>query len=395
MKNILLFDTETLHGDLQPLTLTRPVADLRFGILTLREKWEHLLPGRYSFLTGPLLSIKYPAHTEDCNLFIAGNICPDAGLAAAIDRLQAQEAIECDGELIAGCGTLDDFRQGRFKTVHALSEKPLAIRSLCDIFRLNGEALERDFRLLTAGRPSAPLPDSNRVVGDPCFPDGTPRIFIEAGAAVECAVLNVTQGPIYIGKEARIMENAVVQGPFAACEKAAVNVGSKIYGATTLGPGCKVGGEVKNVVMQAHSNKSHDGYLGNAVIGEWCNLGAGTNASNLKNDYSEIKLWHYPTRRFRRTGLQFCGPIMGDHTKTGINTMLNTATVLGVGVNLHGTGFPRNFVPSFNEGGAAGYTRVPLRKFFDIAERVMQRRGCTLSDADRTLFEALYNDPEL
>lgn len=190
------------------------------------------------------------------------------------------------------------------------------------------------------------------------------------------------------------MENSSIRAPFAACEHVVVNMGTKIYGATTLGPYCKVGGELNNVIMQAYSNKGHDGFLGNAVIGEWCNLGAGTNASNLKNDYSEIKLWNYPSRRFLRTGLQFCGLIMGDHSKAGINCMFNTATVLGVGVNVHGSGFPRNFVASFSEGGTAGFSDVPLSKFFSIAERMMARRGKVLTEVDRAIFEAIHDETE-
>lgn len=204
----------------------------------------------------------------------------------------------------------------------------------------------------------------------------------------------MTQGPIYIGKDAEIMENSSIRAPFAACEHVVVNMGTKIYGATTLGPYCKVGGELNNVIMQAYSNKGHDGFLGNAVIGEWCNLGAGTNASNLKNDYSEIKLWNYPSRRFLRTGLQFCGLIMGDHSKAGINCMFNTATVLGVGVNVHGSGFPRNFVASFSEGGTAGFSDVPLSRFFSIAERMMARRGKVLTEVDRAIFEAIHDETE-
>ena len=228
-------------------------------------------------------------------------------------------------------------------------------------------------------------------VGDAVAADGTPRIFVEEGAVVEAAVLNVVNGPIYIGRDAEVMEGSCIRAPFALCDHAVVNMGARIYGATTIGPYCKVGGELNNVVMIGYSNKAHDGFLGNAVIGEWCNLGGGTTASNLKNDYTEIKLWNYPAHRFLRTGLQFCGLIMGDHSKTGINCMFNTATVVGVGVNIHGAGFPRNFVASFSEGSSAGFTDVSLAKFFDIAERMMARRKVELTDTDREIFKSIYN----
>ena len=265
-----------------------------------------------------------------------------------------------------------------------------AIRSLYDIFMKNGTQLRADFRLLTAGRHSQPLSDSCVVIGPRCFDDGMPAVFLEEGASVEAVSLNTSGGPIYIGRNATVMEGSCIRAPFAACEKAQVNMGSKIYGATTLGPYCKVGGELNNVVMFGFSNKAHDGFLGNAVIGEWCNIGAGTNASNLKNDYTEIKLWNYRAHRFLRTGLQFCGLIMGDHSKAGINCMFNTATVIGVGVNIHGAGFPRNFVASFSEGGATGYADVSVAKFFDIAKRMMARRNIELNDVDKEIFENIY-----
>ncbi len=393
-RNIILFDTEQQHLDLLPLAFTRPVADIRVGILTIREKWERRLPGTYSYITPAYMAEKYPIVSTDDNLFIAGHIIPNEDLISQIDQLATGEALTAGEELIAFQGCESDFREKRYAHTTPCTTIPQSIHHPYDIFLLNGECLEADFRLLTAGRTSAPLSESNRIIGEPCFPDGTPKIFLEPGAHVECAILNVTQGPIYLGQDSEVMEGSCIRAPFAACEHAVVNMGSKIYGATTLGPYCKVGGELNNVVMLGYSNKAHDGFLGNAVIGEWCNLGAGATASNLKNDYTEIKLWNYPTRRFLRTRLQFCGLIMGDHSKAGINTMFNTATVVGVGVNIHGTGFPRNFVPSFSEGGAAGFVDVQLPKFYAIAEKMMARRGRTLTDADKNIFEAIYNQAE-
>lgn len=394
MKNIILFDTPQQHLELLPLAFTRPVADIRVGILTLREKWERLLPGSYSYITPEYMAGKYPAVIAPDNLFIAGHLIPDDTLVAQIDRLQPGEALVDQDTVIAFRGSETDFREGRHTATLACEQEPRYIHHLYDIFLLNGECLEADFKLITRGRTSQPLSPSNRVIGDPCFADGTPKIFIEPGAKAECAIFNVTNGPIYLGADSEVMEGSCIRAPFAACEHVFVNMGTKIYGATTLGPYCKVGGELNNVVMFGFSNKAHDGFLGNAVIGEWCNLGAGAVASNLKNDYSEIKLWNYPTRRFLRTHLQFCGLIMGDHSKAGINTMFNTATVIGVGVNIHGAGFPRNFVASFSEGGTAGFTDVQLPKFYAIAEKMMARRRRSLTEADKTIFEAIYNQAE-
>ena len=296
--------------------------------------------------------------------------------------------------LLAYRGDAATFASGAFRRRVESESQLLCFDRLYDLFLRNGLAIEEDFRLLTEGRSSQPVSDSVRIIGTPYYPDGTPRVFLEEGARAECVILNVTAGPVYIGRDAELQEGSVVRGPFAACEHSVVNINSKIYGATTLGPYCKVGGELNNALLFGYSNKAHEGFLGNAVVGEWCNLGAGTNASNLKNDYSEIKLWSYPDGRFLRTGLQFCGVIMADHSKTGINSMLNTATVLGVGVNIHGSGFPRNFVPSFSDGGNTGFTDVNLARFFESASRMMARRGHVLTEADREIFEYIYSRAE-
>lgn len=391
MKNIILFDDKVARENLLPISFTRPVADMRFGIMTIREKWEKALPGTYSYLTVDYLSKKYPTAATSENVFIAGNVCPDDELVAMIKTLKVGDAITSDKGLVAFCGSLTNFECRQWHNETRLRHTPLAINMLYDIFLNNNKALEQDFKVLTAGRKSMPLSKTNTIVGNAIAADSTPQIFIEEGAVVEAAVLNVTNGPIYIGRDAEVMEGSCIRAPFALCDHGVVNMGARIYGATTIGPYCKVGGELNNVVMIGYSNKAHDGFLGNAVIGEWCNLGGGTTASNLKNDYTEIKLWNYPAHRFLRTGLQFCGLIMGDHSKTGINCMFNTATVVGVGVNIHGAGFPRNFVASFSEGSSAGFTDVSLNKFFDIAERMMARRKVELTDIDREIFMSSYN----
>lgn len=378
--NVILYDEHAVWADLLPISFTRPVSAIRIGIDTIAEKWQAFLPGEYSWkVSEQYLEELFPATGEDCpdTLFIAGNVLPDAFLAAKAAALKPGEAlIDARGRVVAHRGKEIETR------VESYTEA-IAIEQLYDIFMLNGARIKADFERLTAGRTSQPLSATNTVIGDPSL------IFIEEGAHVEGAFLNTSKGPIYVGADAEIMEGSMLRGPIALCEHATVNMGTKIYPDTTVGPFCKVGGELNNVVFLGYSNKAHDGFLGNAVIGEWCNIGAGAVASNLKNDYTQIRLWNYPTHRFARTSLQFCGLIMGDHSKAGINTMFNTATVLGVGVNVHGAGFPRNFVESFSEGSTAGFTRVPEKKFFDIAERMMARRGKALSPAERSMLTHL------
>ena len=396
MTNIILFDDKDTWTDLLPIVYTRPISNIRIGILTIKEKWQKYFPDHdFSCLTAEYLSVKYPTNITDDNLFIAGNCCPDKNFADAVSVLGNGEALTYNGELVAYRGTMEGFKSVNLEKAAPYTASSLTmLHQLYDIFLLNGSEMRRDYHIIIAGRESQPLSETCTIVGPYRLDDGCPAIFIEEGATVEAVTLNTTGGPIYIGKDAVIMEGVCIRAPFAACRHSQVNMGAKIYGATTLGPYCKVGGELNNVVMIGYSNKAHDGFLGNAVIGEWCNIGAGTNASNLKNDYTEIKLWNYRAHRFLRTGLQFCGLIMGDHSKAGINCMFNTATVIGVGVNVHGAGFPRNFVASFSEGSVAGYTDVSVVKFFDIAKRMMARRGIELSETDKEIFESIYRIAE-
>lgn len=404
MKNILLFDTIGNHTDLLPITFTRPTCDLRIGITTIAEKWQRRLPGDYSVLSVDYLREKYvpnEAPEGSASLYIAGRLLPDAELVEAVDALAEGEMLADDesGAILAcRCEAATFHALDTDAGIDGNASCPLrvvryrsALRSvefLYHIFQYNGAEIVSDFKELTASRVGVALDPSCRVIGSPYLDDGTPALFIEEGATVEGTTLNLKEGPIYIGRNAKVMEGSCIRGPFALCERSKVNMCSKIYSDTTIGPLCKVGGEINNVVMLGHSNKTHDGYLGNAVIGEWCNIGAGTNASNLKNDYSKIRLWNYRRHTFMRTDLQFCGLIMGDHSKAGINCMFNTATVVGVGCNIHGAGFPRVFIPSFSEGSpTSGFSDVPLKKFFDIAARVMARRDLELTDADRRIFE--------
>lgn len=387
-RNVILFDDNELRKHLMPFTYTRPAALLRIGITTISEKWQAMLgEATYSYLTVKYLKKKFPLHVRrTTNLLVAGNVIPTPGLAKQVLALEPGEALMSGENLIAFNGTAQDFDARHYTRVVYPKKKPLMVRHLYDIFEFNKEVLIQDFDRLTAGRQSQPLSETNTIIGDPS------RIFVEQGAYVEGAMLNTHEGPIYIGENVEVMESACIRGAFAACHDAKVRIGAKVYGATTLGPHCKIGGEVENTIFIGYSNKAHDGFLGDAVIGEWCNIGGGTSASNLKNDYGEIKLWNYASKRFERTGLQFCGLFMGDHSKIGVNGTINTATVLGVGVNIHGTGLPRNFVASFHEGSAAaGFKNVPIETFYTIAERVMARRNIKLTDVDRDIYKAIYN----
>ena len=387
-RNIILFDDNEVRKHLMPFTYTRPTAMLRIGIDTISEKWQAMLgEANYSYLTVPYLKKKFPLRVRrTTNLMVAGHVIPTPELAEQVLALEIGEALMVGEELIAFNGTAQDYDAHHYTRVLYPKNLPLIVKHLYDIFEFNRVVLTQDFDRLTAGRESQPLSATNTVIGD------TSRIFIEEGAYVEGATLNTNEGPIYIGQNVEIMEGACIRGGFAACHDAKVRIGAKVYGATTLGPHVKIGGEVENTIFIGYSNKAHDGFLGDAVIGEWCNIGGGTSASNLKNDYGEIKLWNYASKRFERTGLQFCGLFMGDHSKIGVNGMINTATVLGVGVNIHGAGFPRNFVASFQEGSsAAGFKNVPLETFYTIAERVMARRNIQLTDVDRAIYKAIYN----
>lgn len=377
-RQIILADDPEIACSLLPLTFTRPVSELLLGLSTLRSKWERLLPGDYSYITADYLRELYPnAEPASDTLVIASHIVASRRLADTVALLLPGEALTKGERTIAYCG-----RPERFIPYPG---EVTSIEYAYDLFIHNAEEIRNDFELLTETEVSRPLSKTCTVIGT------SARIFLDEGARAEGVTFNTEHGPIYVGPGAEIMEGSCLRGPVAILDHSTVNMLTRIYGATTIGRHCKVGGEINNIVMHDYTNKAHDGFLGNAVIGSWCNLGAGCVASNLKNDYTEIKLWHYPTRRFRRTGLQFCGLIMGDHSKAGINTMFNTATTVGVSVNIHGTGFPRNFVGSFSEGGATmGYSEVPLSKFFAIARRVMARRQVELTPEMERLFTTLH-----
>ena len=384
MKHIILLDTPELHCSMLPLTFTRPVSELTIGFGTIKEKWEKLLPGCYSYSTIDYLSELFPISSEIQNsLVIMSNILPNNEMVEAINALVPGDLLTLsDGTPIAMCGFDNPTEATNTKI---FDKQAIVLRHTYDIFLNNDKAIKADFEIATSSTKSLPISSTNTIIGNPDM------VFIAEGATAEGVIFNTKNGPIYIDADAEVMEGSCLRGPIYIGKHATVNMATKIYGATTIGTHCKVGGEINNVVMHPYSNKAHDGFLGNSVIGSWCNLGAGCVASNLKNDYTEIKLWDYQSRRFMRTGLQFCGLIMGDHSKAGINTMFNTATVVGVGVNIHGTGFPRNFVASFSEGSAGtGFSDVALNKFFSIAERMMARRNITLTEPLRHLYTALF-----
>jgi len=377
--NYILFDGPSRNNFL-PLTYTRPVAEIRVGILTIREKWEAFLESTITFVTEDYLSEKFPMVEFDKNIFINASFLPNAKIVNLIINLKPNELINSGNDLIAFYAneSQDEVDLDSFTKIE-YNEKVLHINSLTDIFKINSLAIEEDFKLLTKNRDSSKISNTNNLIN-------SDNIFLEEGVSMEYSTLNASNGPIYISKNCEIMEGSLIRGPFAMCENSTLKLGSKIYGGTTIGPNCKIGGEVKNSVVIGNSNKGHDGFLGNSLIGEWCNLGADTNTSNLKNNYTDIKIWNYDSNKFSSTGEQFCGLIMGDHSKSGINTMFNTGTVVGVCSNVFGSGFPRNFIPSFSWGGNKGFSNYKIEKAFEVNDIVMKRRNCDFSDKDKAIL---------
>ena len=383
--NYILFDGPARKA-LLPFTFTRPVADILIGIMTIRQKWEMHLGSTTTTLTEEYLAEKYPMVELEENVMINASFIPNPVLVEMICNLEANQAIFKGDEVIAFY-TNENQEEVDFDLyeIFEYEEECLTVMHTWDIFSKNDASIRDDFEFLTEGRKSQPIPKSVNVIA----PE---NIFIEEGAKLEFVTLNASTGPIYIGKNALIMEGTVIRGPFALCERAIVKMAAKIYGATTVGPNSKVGGEINNSVLFSNSNKGHDGFLGNSVLGEWCNIGADSNNSNLKNNYEEVRLWSYETEGFARTGLQFCGLIMGDHSKCGINTMFNTGTVIGVSSNIFGTGFPRNFVPSFSWGGASGFSTYITKKAFETARLVMSRRNIEFDEKEAAILEHVFEE---
>lgn len=392
MKNLILFDDDGWKS-LLPISYTRPAAEIRVGILTIKEKWETYLDAKASYITQDYLSEKYPIQIEEDNWVVNGRLLPNPKIIRLIQQLDQNEALLYHDQLMAARMNRAQFeRLTSEDAIDELAGVDLSkdddliemIRKPYDIFGKNGEELKKDFKLLTAGRSSQTIDHTNHVTN----PE---NIFIEEGAQVKHAYLDATDFPIYVAKGAKIMQGSMITGGLALCEHSTIKMGAKLYGPSTVGPHSKVGGEMGNSVILGYSNKGHDGYLGNSVLGEWCNLGADTNNSNLKNNYAEVKLWDYEKEGFQKTGLQFCGLIMGDHSKTGINTMFNTGTVVGVSCNIYGPGFPRNFIPSFSWGGAQGFTTYSLNKANDTASRVMMRRKKDFDEIEKIILEHIFH----
>ncbi|MEJ1223628.1 GlmU family protein [Sediminicola sp. 1XM1-17] len=383
--NYILFDG-TVRNSLLPFTFTRPVAEIRVGILTIREKWEKFLGYTTTTITEEYLSEKYPMVELEENILINASFLPNKDLVDLVKNLKENEAIFLKEEIVAffALKSQEDPDFSKYRAIEFEGEA-LRIEHTWDIFSKNGKAIEADFKLLTEGRKSAPISKTNTVFNPK-------NIFLEEGAKVECSILNATDGPIYIGTDAEVMEGCIIRGGFALGDHAVVKMGAKIYGPTTAGPHCRIGGEVNNSVLFSYSNKGHDGFLGNSVLGEWCNIGADSNNSNLKNNYEPVRLWSYETEGFAKTGLQFCGLMMGDHSKCGINTMFNTGTVVGVSANIFGSGFPRNFVPSYSWGGASGFTTYLPKKAFETAKIMMSRRGLEFDEVEADILNHVFEE---
>ena len=390
-RNLILFDDQAWSG-LLPLTWLKPVAELRMGILTMKERWELLLTGQASQVTQDYLADEFPLELARDNYFINASLLPTKDIVKRLLELSQGEALIYEDELLVA--RLDDKsilrigdeneEDGEEIKGYPYEGEVTLLRRPYDLFTYAGRMVTEDFETLTASRHSQTLSDSNTVIGD------ASKVFLERGVTLEACILNTTDGPIYIGADCNVMEGSMLRGPLALCASVKVKMGTKLYGNTAIGPHCAVGGEVSNVVMQGYSNKGHDGYLGNAVIGEWCNLGADTNASNLKNNYAGVRVWDYDAERFTDSGKQFCGLIMGDHAKCGINTMFNTGTVVGVAANVYGGGYPRTFVPDFAWGGPSGMVTHRMNKMVEMGNRMMSRRGKHLSEDAIAALEHVY-----
>lgn len=383
----LVFSDAQYWEDFLPLTFTKPVAEMRMGILTFSERWQKLLQiNEVFYITENYLQDKFRKPEPKQSLFIVPNFFPSAEVLKQIKALQPGEALVYDNEVIAANINMENFSLNQINKMTDIHEKLFFIEKPTDIFSYNDRAIDFDFELLTKGRQSQELSATNGFIGD------SQNLFIEEGASVEFSTLNCKTGKIYIGKNAEIMEGSHIRGSLALCEDSKINLGTKVYGGTTIGPHSKVGGEVNNIVIFGYSNKGHDGFVGNSVIGEWCNLGADTNSSNLKNNYASVKLWNYKKKRFLDTGLQFCGLIMGDHSKTAINTQLNTGTVVGVAANIFKSGFPPNLIENFSWGGMKGDEKFKLEKSYEVAGKAMERRKIPITETDKDILKYIYNE---
>ncbi|WP_312078833.1 GlmU family protein [Chryseobacterium sp.] len=383
----LVFSDAQYWEDFLPLTFTRPVAEMRCGILTFSERWQRLLDStEISWFTEMYLQQKFREPEKKESLFLVPNFLPTKTVIQQIKDLKQGEALVYEDELVAAKINMDGFSLNQIEKMTDIKEDLIFFKKPADLFTYNKEAIDFDYELLTRGKTSQELSATNGFLGN------KEDLFIEEGAEVEFSTINTRTGKIYIGKNAEVMEGCNLRGPIALCVGSKFNLGAKIYGATTVGPHSKVGGEVSNIIIFGYSNKGHDGFVGNSVIGEWCNMGADTNSSNLKNNYGNVKLWNYRTKDFQDTGLQFAGVIMGDHSKTAINTQLNTGTVIGVASNIFKEGFPPNLIENFSWGGFKDDERFKLDKAYEVAEKVMARRKVALTDDDKAIFKHIFDN---
>ncbi|RMZ58186.1 glucose-1-phosphate thymidylyltransferase [Chryseobacterium nematophagum] len=381
----IVFSDAQYWEDFLPLTFTRPIAEMRCGILTFSERWQKIVEiTEISYFTENYLQDKFKKPEDKESLFLVPNFLPTKNVIKQIKSLKQGEALVYEDELIAAKVNMENFSLHQIEKMTDIKEELIFFKKPTDLFTYNHQAIDFDFDLLTEGRVSQELSSTNGFLGD------KKDLFIEEGAQIEFSTLNAKMGKIYIGKNAEVMEGCNLRGPIALCDESKFNLGAKIYGATTIGPYCKVGGEVSNIIIFGYTNKGHDGFVGNSVIGEWCNLGADTNSSNLKNNYGSVKLWNYRVKSFEDTGLQFAGLIMGDHSKTAINTQLNTGTVIGVAANIFKGGFPPNLIESFSWGGAKGDEKFKLDKAYEVAEKAMARRKVPLTDFDKCILKYIY-----
>lgn len=383
----LVFPDAQYWEDFLPLTFTKPVAEMRCGILTFSERWKKLLSiDEISYVTEDYLQEKFLKPIGKQSLFLVPNFIPSENILYQIQNLKQGEALVYENEVLAANLNMEGFSLNQIEKMTDVHEELLFFKKPTDLFTYNDKAIDFDFELLTKGKTSQKLSETNGFLGD------KKDLFIEEGAEIEFSTINCKTGKIYIGKNAEVMEGCNLRGPIALCEGSKFNLGAKIYGATTIGPYCKIGGEVNNIVVFGYSNKGHDGFVGNSVIGEWCNLGADTNSSNLKNNYGEVKLWNYKNKNYENSGLQFAGLIMGDHAKTAINTQLNTGTVVGVAANIFKPDFPPNLVDNFSWGGQKEDEKFRLDKMYEVAEKVMQRRKIQISEEDRKILRHIHEE---
>lgn len=400
MRNYVLCDDPVIREQLLPFTFTRPIANLRMGIFTFEEKWSRLLDGISGFYTVDYLSNKYPFHPKDPSeggiWMLNASILPTAQLVEKIKQLSKDEALVYGDTWVAFFVPETQWNEkGKIypQAFDCLSGRGNVsydgeLMKIChpwDIFSLNDKQIKADLELLMKEKPSY------TIDGEGMSTWGAYPLYAEPGARVDHALIDTSEGPVYLGRNSRIMPGSLVKGPLALCEGSIIKMGAKIYGGNTFGPYCKVAGEVESTVMLGYSNKAHDGFIGDAVIGEWCNLGAGTNCSNLKNDYSQVRVWSYPKESFIKTGLQFCGLFLADHSKSAIGTQFNTGTVVGVAANVFASGFPRNFIPSFTWGKEP----YKIDRALETARIVYARRGKTFDAEDEAILRAVYSLTEV